>query len=98
MTTELSPLAGEEEYAELLAEMVAETAPRVFAVVEEYGERVDARVVGWGLAHPGHADVIGLNGVVLLGVAGPEKVLGRFARRERVTARIVWPHDAHDLE
>lgn len=90
MTAELPPLGGPEEYAELLAEMVAETAPRMFAVVEEYGERVDARVVGWGLAHADHVDVIGVDGGVHPGTR-PEHVLRRFARRDHTSARVVWP-------
>ena len=39
----LPPMCGTEEFAELMAEMVAEDAPRLFAVVQEFGERVDAK-------------------------------------------------------
>ncbi|MFC4858353.1 hypothetical protein [Actinophytocola glycyrrhizae] len=89
MSTDLPPMCGPEEFETLLAELVADTAPRLFAVVEEYGERVDARVVGWGLAYADHVDVIGLDGGVHLGTK-PEHVLRRFGRHDRVSARVIW--------
>lgn len=95
-TAEPPPLCGAAEFAELVVEMVTDDAPRVFAVVEEYGTRVDARVAGWGLAYDDHADVIGVDGHVHLGAAAPENVLRRFGRRARITAHIVWPAGAPD--
>jgi hypothetical protein len=85
------PLCGATEFAGLVTEMVADHAPRVFAVVEESGTRVDARVAGWGLAYEDHVDVIGVDGHVHLGAASPERILRRFGRRPRTTAHIVWP-------
>ncbi|ALG12921.1 hypothetical protein [Kibdelosporangium phytohabitans] len=37
-------------FDELIAEMVADQAPRVFAVVLELGEQTDAQIVAWGMA------------------------------------------------
>jgi hypothetical protein len=96
MTTDKPPLCDAAEFAELMAEMVTDDAPRVFAVVEELGTRVDARVAGWGLAYADHVDVIGVDGGVHLGAAGPENILRRFGRRARITAHIVWPTGAPD--
>lgn len=99
MTTdgaESPPLCGAVEFAELMAEMVTDDAPKVFAVVEEYGTRVDARIAGWGLAYDNHVDVIRVDGGVHLGAASPENVLRRFGRRARITAHIVWPAAAQD--
>ena len=56
----LAPLCGEEEFAELVAEMVAEGAPRLFAVVQEFGERVDGRIAAWGVALEDRAEVFGV--------------------------------------
>ncbi|WP_285507197.1 hypothetical protein [Actinokineospora sp. NBRC 105648] len=39
------PMGGEAEFAAMVADLVATEVPRVFAVVQEYGERVDARIV-----------------------------------------------------
>jgi len=92
-TAEPGSLCGAAEFAELVAEMVTDDAPRVFAIVEELGTRVDAWVAGWGLAYADHVDVIGVDGDVHLGAAGPENILRRFGRRPRTTAHIVWPGD-----
>lgn len=88
----MPPLCEEEKFGEILASMVADNAPRLFAVVQEWGTRVDARVAGWGVAHDDHVDVIGLDGAVHLGAARPENILRGFGWRDRITARIVW-HD-----
>lgn len=93
MTTERPSLCDATEFAELMAEMVTDDAPKVFAVVEEYGNRFDARIAGWGLAYADHVDVIGVDGGVHLGAPGPETVLRRFGRRAMVTAHTVWPGD-----
>lgn len=90
----LPPLCGPEEFAELVTEMVTDHAPRLFAVVQEYGERIDARIAAWGLAHAHHADVIGLDGAIHLGAAGPETVLRRFERRADTSAHVIWPTQA----
>lgn len=42
-----APRFSEERYGELVRAMVANHAPRLFAVVEDFGERVDGRVAGW---------------------------------------------------
>lgn len=85
------PFGTDEEFDRAVAGMVTGLAPRLFAVVQEYGPRVDARIAGWGLAHETHADVIGIGNSVHLGAARPEDMLRHFHRRHLVTARIVWP-------
>ena len=57
----LAPLCDEVEFAELVDELVAEDAPRLFAVLQEYGERADGRIAAWGMAFPDHADVVGVD-------------------------------------
>jgi hypothetical protein len=86
--------ATKEEFDEAVAGMVRDLAPRLFAVVQEYGPRFDARIAGWGLAHETHSDVIGIGNSVHLGASRPEDMLRHFHRRHLVTARIVWPAPA----
>lgn len=89
---EMPPFGTEDEFAEAVCGMVTESAPRLFAVVQELGVRVDARIAGWGLAHSDHVDVIGVGNSVHRGASPqPEDMLRYFQRRDQVTARIVWP-------
>ncbi len=88
------PFGTKEEFTRAVADMVANSAPRLFAVVQEYGIRADARIAGWGLAHETHVDVIGTENCVYLGRSRPEDLLRHFHRRHLVTAHIVWPAPA----
>ncbi|MGH3822609.1 MAG: hypothetical protein ACRDRA_07180 [Pseudonocardiaceae bacterium] len=81
------PLCSEEEFAQEVRELVADEAPRVFALVEEYGERVDGRIVAWGMAFQDGTEVVGVNGLHLR-VASAERAQRAFSRRR--TIRLVW--------
>jgi hypothetical protein len=72
--------------------MVAEEAPRVFAVLEEYGERVDGRIAAWGMAFPDHADVIAVDHCFHLRMRSPDRAARAFNNRPHITARVVWLH------
>ncbi|QWF80613.1 hypothetical protein [Amycolatopsis sp. CA-230715] len=89
---EEGPLCGEAEFDELVRDMVGTFAPRLFAVVEEYGERVDARVAAWGMAFDEEdgAEVICVDGGLRMSVRSPDRALAGFARRPEVSARVVW--------
>lgn len=86
----LSPLCDEAEFAQEIAELVAEEAPRLFAVVQEYGERVDGRIAAWGLAFEDYADVIGLNHNIYVGLRSPERAVRIFSHHPHITAHVVW--------
>lgn len=86
----LPPLCGEEEFAELLEEMAAGHAPRLFAIMHEYGERVDARFAAWGMQFEDHVDVIGVGGSAHLGASSPESMLRMFRFGTHITPRLVW--------
>jgi hypothetical protein len=88
--SDMPPLCDEEEFTEVVAEMVADEAPRLFAIVAEFGDRVDAKCAAWGLAFDGHAYVVGVNGSTYYSVVKPEDVLRRFRVGNRVTPRVVW--------
>lgn len=47
---DLDAASSEEEVAEEVRDLVASSVPRVFALVEERGERADGRILYWGLA------------------------------------------------
>lgn len=88
----MDPFGTEEEFAEAVRGMVADEAPRLFAVVQELGVRVDARIAGWGLAYEDHVDVLGVGNSVHRGASPqPEDMLRYFQRPDHITARIVWP-------
>lgn len=85
----MGELCGEAEFAELVTAMVNEAAPRLFAVVQELGERVDGRIAAWGMAFEDRADVV-CDGATLLGVRSPECACRLLGRDPDVTARLVW--------
>ena len=88
----LPEMCSAELFPAVLASYVADHAPRMFAVVQEYGTRADARIAAWGIAHEGRYDVVAPEGTVCLGGRRPEDVLRFFHFRDRISAHLVW-HD-----
>jgi hypothetical protein len=84
------PLCDEVEFAEVLQGMVADNAPQLFAVVQEYGQRVDARIAGWGLAFDDHAEVVSVDGQLRMKLTAPEQGLRGFHFGSHIRARLVW--------
>lgn len=80
-----------DEFAGLVAEMVEEEAPRLFAVVWEYGEPLDGAIAAWGLAFDGHAEVLALGRGSWFRLRSPQDALRFFAAGPDVRARLVWP-------
>jgi len=89
---DMTPLCGEEEFAAILENIVADEAPRLFAVVQEYGERVNGRIAAWGMAFEDHADVIGVDRPrrICPNLPTPENALRHFAQGPDIHARLVW--------
>lgn len=83
---------SEEEFAEEVRELVAEDAPRVFALVEEYGERDDARVYAWGIAFDNHVEVINASGGLRMTFKSVELAQRRYSRSRKI--RLVWTNPA----
>ncbi|MFB7907822.1 hypothetical protein ACFC1T_15430 [Kitasatospora sp. NPDC056076] len=77
-----------------LCALVLDTAPRLFAVVQVWGEGlpdVDGWVAAWGVAdHSGRTHVISIDGEARLTLASPNRALRHFAGRPGITARLVW--------
>ncbi len=86
------PPCSEEEFAEEVRELVAADAPPMFALVEEYGERVDGRIVAWGIAFADHVDVFSVNGIRRASLPSVERAHKAFSRRRKI--RLVWTSPA----
>lgn len=84
------------ELDNLADELVQDTAPRLFAVVQCYepgdGERDqgDAWVAAWGMAFDGHAEIVGSGGGARFSVCSPDWAVRRFGRGADLSARLVW--------
>jgi hypothetical protein len=79
----------EEEYQKLVAELVAEESPTVFAVVEDRDDRLDGRIAAWVLEFPDETEVICTEDGVRMSLASVDRVLARFGKGPGVTARLV---------
>ncbi|SFT38664.1 hypothetical protein SAMN04487904_101687 [Actinopolyspora lacussalsi subsp. righensis] len=90
----LSPLCTREEFMTAMREMVDENAPRVFALCEELGDRHDAVLHYWGMAHDDHADLIGTGGSLHIGFRDATTARERLACRRNM--HLVWPHQPPD--
>ncbi|GAB3443320.1 hypothetical protein [Actinophytocola sediminis] len=88
--TDLTPVCDEPQFATMLAEMVADDAPRLFAIVQEYGERVDATIAAWGLAFADRAEISSATGSLHMNLRAPEHALPGFSIGSRIRARLVW--------
>ncbi|RDG37275.1 hypothetical protein DVH02_15465 [Streptomyces corynorhini] len=74
----------------MLAEVVADSAPRLFAVVQEVGDREDGWVAAWGLAFEGRAEVVAGGGDVRMSLSSAEGALRYFGRGEEARASLYW--------
>ena len=87
---DLTPLCDEAEFAQEIAELVADEAPRLFVVVQEYGERVDGGIAAWGLAFEDCAELVRLDSVGRLSLRSPERAVRLFSHGPHITASLVW--------
>lgn len=84
------PTCGRAQFDDIVRGMVADDAPRLFAVVQEYGERIDVRIAAWGMAFDDHAEVVGVERDMRMSLQAPENALRGFAWGSHVNARLVW--------
>jgi hypothetical protein len=75
-----------------VAEMVADDAPRLFAVVQVH-DNTDADIAAWGLAFPHHAEVVSTSGGTRMRLRSPERAARLLSRPPSVDARLVWVTD-----
>ena len=86
----LMPLSDEPGFAAILESVVADEAPRLFAIVQEYGERVDGRIAAWGMAFDDYAEVVSVSRGVRASLRTPEDALRLFNCGSHIRARLVW--------
>ncbi len=79
-----------EEFTKQVAEMVADQAPKVFAVVLEHGAQLDAQIAAWGIALDEGAFMTTVDGRSQYALAQPENALRYIRHRPEVTPRLVW--------
>jgi hypothetical protein len=92
----LPPVCDAERFAEILTDLVAAEAPQVFAVVEEYGDRVAAQIAAWGLSFQDRTHVIDVEGGMHIGMPSPQSALLAFGIGTRIKPHLVWLHpDQH---
>jgi hypothetical protein len=86
----LTPLCDEAEFAEEINALVADEAPRLFAVVQEYGERADGWIAAWGMAFENYAKVVGVDRRLCRNLPSPEHAARAFSRSPHITTRLIW--------
>lgn len=84
------PLCDAQDFAAEVDNMVADEAPRLFAVVQVYRDRIDARIAAWGMAFENHAEVVSLQSALRMSLQTPENALRGFNCGSHVRARLVW--------
>ncbi|MGQ0840277.1 hypothetical protein [Actinokineospora sp.] len=78
----------EKRFAEVIQSMVSDHAPKLFAIIEEFGERDDAQVVAWGMEFPGRAHVVGDDGRMRMSSSSAQTA--RDLLGITGTMRLVW--------
>jgi hypothetical protein len=79
-----------EDFTGLVAEMVTDQAPRIFAIVLEYGDQVDCQITAWGMAFDDGAYMATVDGRNQYSLAEPENALRYIPTRPDTTAHFVW--------
>jgi hypothetical protein len=88
--TDPQTLADETEFTNLITAMVANHAPRMFAIVLKRGERLDAAITAWGLALDNSAYAVTTDGKTQYLLAAPEQALQYVRRTANTTPHLVW--------
>jgi len=88
--TTSTALWTDDEFDEMVDEMVTDYAPNLFAVVQVRGSRVDGHIAAWGMAFEHHAEVISTSGDFHMSLQCPERALHAYTKGEEITARLVW--------
>ncbi|MGW4109503.1 hypothetical protein ACWEFJ_01340 [Actinosynnema sp. NPDC004786] len=88
------PLCDEPQFAAMLESVALTSAPRVFAVVQEFGERADGWVAAWGFAFEDRAEVVAVDDRSRMSLGKPENAVHLFSsKRRHLRARLVWMPD-----
>ena len=88
MTTAQAPLCDEPRFAALAEGLVADFAPRLFALLEEEGERFDGSIFAWGMAFEDHAEVVRACGTFRDSFCSADSARELFSHRGKM--RLIW--------
>jgi hypothetical protein len=80
----------QEEYAESVRQLVADSAPRRFAIVQDWGTRYDSRVAAWGLMLNERTQIIDADAGPRMTMDSIRLALRLYARTPHVTVRVHW--------
>jgi len=86
----IPPLCDEGEFAAMAQSLVADEAPRLFAIMQVYGDRVDGRIAAWGMAFADHTEVVSATSGAWMSLQAPETAVRAFTVGSHISARIVW--------
>ncbi|ONI84274.1 hypothetical protein ALI144C_15550 [Actinosynnema sp. ALI-1.44] len=78
------------DFNTMIAQIVTDQAPRVFAVVLEFGEQTDAEIVGWGLELDHGAYMVTADGRNQYALAEPGNALRYLRNRSNVKPHLIW--------
>jgi hypothetical protein len=85
-----TPDPDDTDFATLVTDMVTHQAPRVFAIVLEYGDQIDAQVIAWGMALEESAYVTTVDGKNQYLLTEPQNALKYMPSRAGTTPHLVW--------
>ncbi|MFC0105648.1 hypothetical protein [Kibdelosporangium aridum] len=83
-------LGDDEAFNRLLVEMVADQAPRLFAVVIEHGHREDAAIAAWGMAFEDSAYMITADSNNHYSLSDAENALNYVRTNPNITPHLIW--------
>jgi hypothetical protein len=89
-TVEPSDTSDSTDFTAVIAEMVADQAPRLFAVVMVHGEQVDMQVAAWGMAFDDYAYMASADGKNQFFLEQPENALRYIRPDVGAKPQLIW--------
>jgi hypothetical protein len=83
------PSLTEDQWAAYTQAMISDP-PRRFAIMQEWGERVDGRLAAWGVAYDHGIEVIDAESSTRFQLETPNLALLAYTRLPHVKASVVW--------
>ncbi|CCH31605.1 hypothetical protein ABZ816_04925 [Actinosynnema sp. NPDC047251] len=77
-------------FAQFLAALAVEEAPRLFAVAVEYDDREDTYIAAYGLAFADRSEVVSTEGGFYATLQKPENALVFFTEQGEATPHLLW--------
>ncbi|AXX28615.1 hypothetical protein KCV87_14015 [Actinosynnema pretiosum subsp. pretiosum] len=85
----IAPLFDRKQYQRAVEDMIAATAPLVYAVVQDSLEGPDARIAAWGMDWLNHGVVVDLEDQTCFLTRNTDRLTAMYTVKGRCTARIV---------